>query len=144
VRSWVLVDTGPLVALIREADEWHNACAVQFQHLSPPLFTCMPVVTEAAYILRDSTLGVRKLFDFFRVDVLRLLHFDREAFAWIAEFLERYENKKGKKPQFADAALVYLAERENIETIFTTDHTDFSIYRFSGKRSFEILPPVRT
>jgi predicted nucleic acid-binding protein len=51
--------------------------------------------------------------------------------------MERYEDIR---PQLADAALVYLAERERIDTMFTLDHRDFSIYRTGRKRSFRIVP----
>jgi hypothetical protein len=43
-------------------------------------------------------------------------------------------------PQLADAALVYLAGREQIDTIFTLDRRDFSIYRGSIRRAFKLLP----
>jgi len=55
----------------------------------------------------------------------------------IAGLMKRYESIH---PQFADAALVYLAGRERIYTIFTLDRRDFSIYRTGRKRSFRILP----
>jgi predicted nucleic acid-binding protein len=51
--------------------------------------------------------------------------------------MKRYENIR---PQLADVALVYLAGRERIESIFTLDRRDFSIYRTGRKRSFRILP----
>jgi predicted nucleic acid-binding protein len=44
---------------------------------------------------------------------------------------------------FADATLVYLAERENISAIFTVDQGDFAAYRIAGKRRFHILPVER-
>ncbi len=53
--------------------------------------------------------------------------------------MKRYENIR---PQLADAALVYLAGRERIDTIFTLDRSDFSIYRPSRRRSFRILPEM--
>jgi len=40
----------------------------------------------------------------------------------------------------ADAALVRLAERESLSTIFTIDHADFETYRFGGKKRFRIVP----
>jgi len=46
------------------------------------------------------------------------------------------------RPQLADASLVYVAGREQIETIFTLDRRDFSLYRTGGKRSFPILPEI--
>jgi uncharacterized protein len=44
------------------------------------------------------------------------------------------------QPQFTDAMLVYLANRENIETIFTLDRRDFSVYRSARKKPFRLLP----
>ncbi len=44
----------------------------------------------------------------------------------IAKILARYEDLR---PQLADASLLYLAERENIGTIFMLDRRDFSVYR---------------
>jgi len=55
----------------------------------------------------------------------------------IAEILEQYESLR---PQFADAALVYLANREDIDTIFTLDRRDFSVYRTARKKPFQLIP----
>ena len=46
------------------------------------------------------------------------------------------------RPQLADASLVYLAGREQIEAIFTLHRRDFSLYRTGRKRSFRILPEI--
>jgi hypothetical protein len=35
---------------------------------------------------------------------------------------------------------VWLAEREGIDWVFTTDQRDFGVYRISGRRRFRILP----
>jgi predicted nucleic acid-binding protein len=40
----------------------------------------------------------------------------------------------------ADAALVRVAEREQLHTVFTTDRADFSVYRLHGSRRFRLLP----
>jgi predicted nucleic acid-binding protein len=55
----------------------------------------------------------------------------------IVELLKRYARLR---PQFADATLGHLANRENIGTIFTLDRRDFSVYRSARKRAFRILP----
>jgi len=44
------------------------------------------------------------------------------------------------RPQLADAALVYLANRDDIDTIFTLDRRDFSVYRSAKNRPFRIVP----
>ena len=40
----------------------------------------------------------------------------------------------------ADAALVTVAEREDIQTIFTVDRKDFEVYRLHGRARFTIIP----
>jgi predicted nucleic acid-binding protein len=45
--------------------------------------------------------------------------------------------------QLADAALVHLAERENIRTVFTLDRRDFSIIRLKRNRPLRLIPEVR-
>ena len=43
---------------------------------------------------------------------------------------------------FADATLMYLAEREGIEQIFTLDRRDFTVFRTSGGKPLTILPEL--
>jgi hypothetical protein len=40
----------------------------------------------------------------------------------------------------ADGALVYLAHREGIDTVFTLDRRDFSVYRLGDGRSLRVVP----
>jgi hypothetical protein len=44
---------------------------------------------------------------------------------------------------FADATLVYLANREKLLTIFTIDHADFHTYRIGGRTRFRVVPVDR-
>ncbi len=52
-------------------------------------------------------------------------------------FLERYSSIG---VQMADAALMYIAEREDIDTVFTLDRRDFSVYRTTDGRALNIIP----
>jgi uncharacterized protein len=70
---------------------------------------------------------------------LALLPLDEKAMPWSAAFLRRYAKLE---PDLADAALVHLAEREGIHTIFTLDHRDFSIYRYGPNRRLKIIPQL--
>jgi predicted nucleic acid-binding protein len=133
----VLVDTGPLVAILSRDDEHHEICVQALREMPGPLFSCWPVITEAAWLLRSSSRAVQQLLQSVDGGFLELLPVNGSEGAAIAAIMERYEDIR---PQLADAALVYLAERERIDTMFTLDHRDFSIYRTGRKRSFRIVP----
>jgi len=133
----VLVDTGPLVAILSQADEHHQPCVEALRNLPGPLFSCWPVITEAAWLLRKSPRAVQQLLrglDTGFVEILPLGSLDANG---LAEIMTKYASLR---PQLADAALVYLARRDGIETIFTLDRRDFSVYRTARKRPFHILP----
>ena len=132
-----VVDTGPLVAIASVRDQHHELCVEQLRQLRPPLLTCWPVITEAAWLLRHHPSAVERLLGSFEVGLLRLLTLDEKALRWLATFLIRYR-KIGA--QIADGALVYLAEREGIDTVFTLDRRDFLVYRLGNGRSLRILP----
>ena len=60
-----------------------------------------------------------------------------EATVWIMSFLRKYQKLR---PQLADACLIYLAEQEDLETVFTFDRRDFSTYRIGRNRPLKLLP----
>ena len=51
--------------------------------------------------------------------------------------MKRYQDRP---MDLADATLVRLAERENLNVVFTIDHDDFDTYRIHGRKRFEIHP----
>ena len=133
----VLVDTGPLVALLSASDQFHYSCLEALSTLAPPLYTCWPVLTEAAWLLRSNPAAVESLLGSATSGLFKILSLTEGDAAAIASILKRYRNLK---PQLADAALVYLAQRERIYTVFTLDRRDFQVYRPARSRAFRILP----
>jgi uncharacterized protein len=135
----ILVDTGPLVAIVSKDDVHHQVCVETLASLPPPLLTCWPVLTEAAWLLRTKPVALERLFAAFDAGMVDLLTLERDAIPWIAQFVRRYESIGA---QLADAALVYLAERDHIRSIFTLDRRDFSIYRLKRNRALRIIPEL--
>jgi|SRR5271155_226007 len=133
----ILVDTGPLVAILRAEDQYHEVCVRTLTQLRDPLLSCWPVITEAAWLLRRHPRSIERLLLGSDGSFLELAHLNGAEALPIAEILNRYA---GLRPQLSDASLVYLAERENINTIFTLDRRDFAVYRTSRKRAFRIIP----
>jgi uncharacterized protein len=135
----VLIDTGPIVALHSEDDEHHERCRQTLRALTPPLFTCWPVLTEAAWLLRTRPRTLARLFDGFDGGFYALLPLSADDLPPISAMMKRYESAR---LQLADAALAHLAERENIRTVFTTDRRDFSIIRLKRNRALKLIPGV--
>ena len=135
----VVVDTGPLVAILRESDEHHERCVVALSESAKPLLTCWPVITEAAWLLRNEAGAVRSLFEVLASDAVRVVELDDKAISWVGQFLERYSSSKA---QVADAAVMYIAERHGIDAVFTLDRRDFSIYRLSSGKPLRLLPDL--
>ena len=135
--SRAVADTGPLVAIVRAREKAHKKCAAALKAIRPPLLTCWPVLTEAAWLLRKEPGGFRALGGLIDSGLVQLADLDQTAVPWVIAFLDRYASAG---PDLADAALMYLAERESIETVFTLDRRDFSIYRTTDGRALSILP----
>ncbi|HEY6303392.1 MAG TPA: PIN domain-containing protein [Terriglobales bacterium] len=132
-----LVDTGPLVAIMSRADQQHETCVEALHDLPGPLFSCWPVITEAAWLLRGHAGAIQRLLGGISAGFLELVSIPSAEAAEIGKVIEKYP---GIRPQLADAALVYLAERDGFDTIFTLDRRDFSVYQAGRKRAFRIIP----
>lgn len=135
----VLVDTGPVVAILSRRDQHHRLCVNALREMPGPLFTCWPVITEAAWLLRRDSKAVDKLLDSLDTGFLELLPLTSEDAKAIAAIMRKYRNIR---IQLADAALIYLAGRHNLPDIFTLDQRDFSVYRLSKGNPLRIFPAV--
>lgn len=132
----VLVDAGPLVALIDQADPAHESCVAALKTLRDPLITVWPAFTEAMYLLGRSWLGQKALWSRLETDALALAPLDDADAPRMRELMEKYRDLP---MDLADAALVRVAERESLTRVFTTDRRHFSIYRHGRGRRFSII-----
>ena len=133
----VLVDAGPLVALIDRADPGHRSCVAALKALRDPLITVWPAFTEAMYLLGQSWQAQKALWSRLETDALAMAPLDDADAPRMRELMEKYRDLP---MDLADAALVRIAERESLSQIFTLDRTHFSLYRPGRRRRFSILP----
>lgn len=134
----ILVDTGPIVALLREREHHHEWSTAQFKSLSFPIYTCEAVITEAAYLLQGVPGNLNKLFELLVSGALEI-HFE---VAPEAEALAALIQKYASVPMdFADACLVRIAELNPGSTILTLD-SDFHIYRKHRTEALSVVAPV--
>lgn len=133
----ILIDAGPLVALV-DADDQHNAkCVATLRGLREPLATVWPPLTEAMYLLADVPKAQEALWEMLARGAVQLLPLDSTDVPRIRELMRKYADRL---MDLADAALVRVAEREGIRKIFTIDRRDFAIYRLHDRVSITIIP----
>lgn len=131
------MDTGPLVAVLSSEEREHAICVSLLHNLPSPVVTCWPVVSEAMWLLRKSPRTIKKLLSAISSGVLEIPVVTAAEAGKIEAIMDQYASLR---PQFADAMVVYLAHRENIETMFTLDRRDFSVYRTARHRPFHLIP----
>ncbi len=133
----ILVDAGPLIALIHEDDNEHQRCREAFAALNEPLGTVWPAVAEAMHLLSFSWQAQEALWEMIETGAVEILPLGIDDVPRMQELMRKYRDLP---MDLADAALVRVAERERLRRIFTLDRRDFQIYRPSRIGRFVIFP----
>lgn len=133
----VLLDAGPIVALLSPRDAWHEWARETFGAIEGSLVTCEPVLAEASLLLRQKPEAPLKVLDFVIRRVVRLdfrLEFELLA---VRSLMNRYQSVP---MSLADACLVRMSELEPRSSVMTLD-ADFRIYRRSGRLAIPVIMP---
>jgi predicted nucleic acid-binding protein len=133
-----LLDTGPLVSFLAARSTFHTWAVEQWKRLSPPLLTCEPVLTEAAFLLARDGSDVDALFALAERGVIRVALTIEKEQGDLRALIRRYRNRP---MSLADACLVRLSEIHEGAQVFTLD-SDFRIYRRHGNRVIPVLMPA--
>ena len=133
----ILVDAGPLIALVKANDQHHRECRAVFQTLRKPMGTVWPVLTEAMYLLGSLPQAQENIWEMIVRGAVEILPLGPDDIPRIRELRRQYGNHP---MDLADAALIRVAEREHIRRIFTVDRKDFAVYRLHGRIRPSILP----
>src|SRR5574340_1808343 len=86
----ILLDTGPLVALLNRNDRYHAWAEEQWAHAAPPLLTCEAVLTEACHLLRRTPAGPRSLMELLRRGIVQVAFRLDEHVEPVARLLLKY------------------------------------------------------
>lgn len=133
----VLVDAGPLVALIDPDTREHEWTRDHAMALPRPLLTSEPVLTEAAFLLTRDGFDADALFALADAGIIAVgIEFSRERSA-LQSLMRKYRNVP---MSLADATLVRLSELHRDCHVFTFD-ADFRIYRHHGSKVIPVLMP---
>jgi predicted nucleic acid-binding protein len=137
MKNAVIVDTGPLVALINQRERHHAWAHQQFNSIGPPAFTCETVIAEAAYLLRGFSKGIDSLMQLLERGHLTIPFRLADELPAVTRLLKRYATVP---MSLADACLVRMAELHTTSPVLTLD-SDFRIYRKSGRTVIPTLMP---
>jgi predicted nucleic acid-binding protein len=133
----VLVDTGPLIALLDRHDQHHTWVEAQFDQILPPLLTCEAVLTEACYLAPRAGRPMEEPLRLLVRGVLRLAFDLGENFGPVSSLMKRYANVP---MSLTDACLVRMSDLAGESVVFTLD-SDFRIYRRHGRQKIPLLIP---
>jgi len=131
------MDAGPLVALVDRSDEHHKRCVDAFKSIREPLATVWPAFTEAMYLVADLPRAEEALWEMLERSAIQILPLTISDIPRMRELMRKYADRP---MDLADAALVAVAERDNIRRIFTIDKADLGIYRLHGRMRFTVIP----
>ncbi len=136
----IVVDTGPLVALLDADDRHHDLCRAWLAATEDALVVPVPVVTETCYFIeRDSGPETEAEFlgSFGPGGLFEMADLRADDWARVVELIDTYADLP---LGVVDASVVAVAERLGATHIATLDHRHFSVVRPARLAGFELLP----
>ena len=138
MRKKVILDTGPLVALLNRRDRHHQWAKDHWSEIAPPLLTCESVLAEACFLVQPFAGGTTAVLEMVRRSVLDLSFRLAEETDAISRLLTKYQDLP---MSLADSCLVRMAEQQPESVVFTLD-SDFNIYRKYRRQRIPTLSPT--
>ena len=135
----IMVDSGPLIALFNKSDKYYLASVDFISKNNRQLVTTVANITEAVYVLDYSKKAQAAFLKWISESSIIIESIDSKEINEIATLFEKYSNVP---MDFADACIVYVAERLQTNEIITVD-SDFEIYRLKGNRQFKNLLKIK-
>jgi predicted nucleic acid-binding protein len=135
-RAGVLLDTGPLVALLSKDDTNHGRAEQLFGSCQTPLRCPEAVLAEACFLMRKvDKAGPAEVLALGRKGVYELSISIEKHWANLEALLKKYADRP---ISLADACLIRSAEAHDEPRILTFD-TDFLVYRWSRNKRFQLI-----
>jgi predicted nucleic acid-binding protein len=134
--SGILLDTGPIVALLSKDDSEHRRAEQIFSESAAPFRCCEAVIAETCFLMRKvHSAGPAEVISLARKGVYEIAVSLPGNWTNVEGLLRKYANRP---ISLADACLILCAEMCQESRIFTFD-SDFRIYRWGRNKKFELL-----
>jgi uncharacterized protein len=135
----LLVDTGPLVALLNRRDRHHSWVREVLDTVEPPVFTCESVVSEACFLLSRISGGRDAVLELLSSHVFEIDFRMADELVAVRALMQKYASVP---MALADACLVRMSELEPSSVILTLD-SDFRVYRRNRRQVIPAIMPGR-
>ena len=130
----ILIDSGPLIALFDASDKFHRESRAFLEGNCFPLITTLASITETLHLLDFNRNAQIDFLEWIARGGVEIHGIQNSDFHRLRDLTEKYRDLP---MDFADACLVYVAEKLGIDTIATIDR-DFTVYRIKGRRKFKM------
>ncbi len=130
-----LVDSGPFIALFDRNDIYHTASVEFIKANRSKLVTTIASVTEALHLLDFNRDAQIDFLNWLNAGAVTIEPITADDLFRIKELIIKYSDLP---MDFADACLVFLGDKLNIDSVATIDR-DFDVYRLKGKKPFTTL-----
>jgi predicted nucleic acid-binding protein len=137
MTTGVILDTGPLIALLDRDEQHHEWAKKQLEAIRPPLLTCEAVLAEACHLLRAHPVALNHIARSLESGVLSVPFSIGADQVSVFALMKKYRDVP---MSFADACLVRMVETGMGRLVFTLD-TDFQVYRQRRRRMIEVIAP---
>jgi len=134
----IIVDTGPLVALLNRREQHHEWVKAALRDVRPPLLTCEAVIAEASYLLRRLDVGARALMALLARQAVKISFRLDEEHEAVARLMTKYADVP---MSLADACLVRMSENLTRARVMTFD-ADFRVFRRVGRQVVPVTMPA--
>ncbi|HHY23780.1 MAG TPA: PIN domain-containing protein [Clostridiaceae bacterium] len=135
----ILIDAGPIIALYRKNDLYHERALEFIKSFRGRLITTWPVITEVMHELYRPDVQEKFLLWIERGG-LEIANIDQDSISGLISFIKKYSDIP---MDLADATLMLYAEKTGIKEIATID-SDFNVYRIPKKDYLKNIFPVNT
>jgi predicted nucleic acid-binding protein len=135
----ILIDTGPLVALLNRRDKYSAWVSEVLDTIEPPVFTCDAVLSEACFLLQRVDGGADAILGLVAQGIVTSDFRVMTEVKALRTLMERFANVP---MSLADACLVRMTELEADSVVVTLDR-DFTIYRRNRRQAVPTISPGR-
>ena len=137
MKGNIIIDTGPLVALLNRRERYHPWIRETVGSLATPFLTCESVIAEACFFLSRVHGGEDAVLKLMESGNLTIpFQLDAEV-TEVRELIQRY---RSVPMSLADACLVRMAELIPGSSVLTLD-SDFFVYRKHRKDAIAAIVP---